>query len=60
MFELSAQAPGENPDGLFLERLDAFCLAEMKAFSEREHRPFEEVSHSLRDILSLWDSLPLT
>ncbi|KAJ7035085.1 hypothetical protein C8F04DRAFT_1100041, partial [Mycena alexandri] len=24
------------------ERLDAFCLAEMKAFAEREHRPLEE------------------
>ncbi|KAF8206401.1 hypothetical protein K438DRAFT_473587 [Mycena galopus ATCC 62051] len=32
-------------DNLFLERLDAFCLAEIKAFAEREHRPLEEVCH---------------
>lgn len=32
-------------DGFFLERLDAFmdkCLADIRAFSERESRPFEE------------------
>ncbi|KAJ7650233.1 hypothetical protein FB45DRAFT_819398 [Roridomyces roridus] len=33
--------PGE-PDGLFFERLDAFCHAEIKAFAERERRPLEE------------------
>ncbi|KAJ6513230.1 hypothetical protein C8R45DRAFT_962897 [Mycena sanguinolenta] len=27
---------------LFLERLDAFCLAEIKAFAEREHRSLDE------------------
>jgi len=44
MFELSARVPG-SPDGLFFERLDTFmdkCLADIRAFSEREHRPFEE------------------
>jgi hypothetical protein len=45
MFELN-QKDREALDGLFLERLDAFMdkwLAEIKAFSERELRPFEEV-----------------
>ncbi|PFH52998.1 hypothetical protein AMATHDRAFT_138738 [Amanita thiersii Skay4041] len=35
----------KQPDGLFLERLDTFmakCLADIRAFSEREQRPFEE------------------
>ncbi|GLB40382.1 hypothetical protein LshimejAT787_0802530 [Lyophyllum shimeji] len=44
MEEFSTRAPGP-PDGLFLERLDTFmdkCLADIKAFSEREYRPFEE------------------
>ncbi|KAF8896335.1 hypothetical protein BD779DRAFT_1495273 [Infundibulicybe gibba] len=33
------------PDGLFFERLETFmdkCLADIRAFSERESRPFEE------------------
>jgi hypothetical protein len=30
---------------LFLERLDAFCSAEIKAFAERERRPLEEARH---------------
>ena len=33
-------------DGLFLERLETFmdkCLADIRAFSERELRPFEQV-----------------
>jgi pyruvate-formate lyase-activating enzyme len=45
MFEFSGRNSGP-PDGLFLERLDTFmdkCLADIKAFSEREYRPFEEV-----------------
>jgi len=45
MLEFSARAPG-SPDGLFLERLETFmdkCLADIKAFSERENRPFAEV-----------------
>jgi hypothetical protein len=36
----------EVPDGLFLERLEAFMeksLAEIRAFARREDRPFEEV-----------------
>jgi len=44
MFEFSERDAGA-PDGLFLERLDTFmdkCLADTKAFSEREYRPFEE------------------
>lgn len=46
MFEY--QAPGEDAanDGLFLERLDTFMeksLADIKAFAERELRPYEEV-----------------
>ncbi|KAG7089604.1 hypothetical protein E1B28_011270 [Marasmius oreades] len=35
-----------NDDGLFLERLEAFMdksLAELRAFAEREERPFEEM-----------------
>jgi hypothetical protein len=38
----------DAPDALFLERLEAFMqksLLEVKAFSEREYRPFEEVRH---------------
>lgn len=44
MFELYTDE--SLPDELFLERLDAFVqksLADVKAFSERENRPFEEV-----------------
>jgi len=49
MFELDSQSSRERPDGLFLERLDAFCLAEMKAFSEREHRSFEETRQHIAE-----------
>lgn len=45
MFEYNARDEGK-PDELFLERLDTFmdkCMADMRAFSERELRPFEEV-----------------
>lgn len=34
------------PDELFVERLEAFmqkCLLDVRAFSEREHRSYEEV-----------------
>ena len=41
------QSPGEvNDDALFLERLDTFMeksLTEIKAFAEREMRPYDEV-----------------
>ncbi|KAF9476707.1 hypothetical protein BDN70DRAFT_882098 [Pholiota conissans] len=44
-FEYDTHA-GEAPkDGLFLERLDAFmqkCLGDIRAFAERESRPYEE------------------
>lgn len=45
MYEFSERNAGP-PDALFLERLDTFmdkCLADIKAFAEREYRPFEEV-----------------
>lgn len=46
IFEYVAHA-GEGPkDGLFLERLDTFmekCLGDIKAFADRELRPYEEV-----------------
>lgn len=46
MFDLNHPEHQELPDGLFLERLEAFmdkCLLEIKAFSDRESKPFEEV-----------------
>ena len=45
MIDLSLHEGCAN-DGLFLERLDAFmekCLADIRAFAERESRSFEEV-----------------
>jgi hypothetical protein len=46
MIELASR-PADGPqDGLFAERLQTFMkrsLTEMKAFSEREQRPFEDV-----------------
>lgn len=45
MFEFNA-VDSNSADGLFLERLDTFMdksLADIRAFSERELRPFEEV-----------------
>lgn len=45
MFELP-QTEHVPADGFFLERLDAFMqrsLADIKAFSLRENKPFEEV-----------------
>ncbi|KAF8071896.1 hypothetical protein FPV67DRAFT_1483087 [Lyophyllum atratum] len=54
MDEFSTRALGP-PDGLFLERLDAFmdkCLSDIRAFSEREHRPFEET----RQYVAEWHS----
>ncbi|KAJ7756459.1 hypothetical protein DFH07DRAFT_820649 [Mycena maculata] len=51
MKELNARA-GEQLDGLFLERLDAFCHAEVKAFAERERRPLEET----RKYVAEWHS----
>ncbi|KAF9468066.1 hypothetical protein BDZ94DRAFT_1154544 [Collybia nuda] len=45
----------EPPDALFLERLDAFmvkCLADIKAFADREYRPFEET----RQYVAEWHS----
>ncbi|KAJ6576465.1 hypothetical protein DFH09DRAFT_1149478 [Mycena vulgaris] len=52
MQELNAPSAREQPDGLFLERLDAFCLGEMKAFAEREHRPLEQT----RQYVAEWHS----
>ncbi|KAJ7274373.1 hypothetical protein B0H12DRAFT_1088364 [Mycena haematopus] len=37
-----SQLACSSAHNLFLERLDAFCLAEIKAFAEREHRSLEE------------------
>ena len=47
------QREGKANDGLFFERLDAFmdkCLADIRAFAERESRPFEEVSLTLDEV----------
>lgn len=46
MIELVQREPSAS-DALFLERLDAFMdksIADIKAFAERESRPFEEVA----------------
>lgn len=46
VFEYEAHAPEASKDVLFLERLDTFmekCLGDIKAFAERELRPYEEV-----------------
>ena len=57
MIELVQREPSAS-DALFLERLDAFMdksIADIKAFAERESRPFEEVaavSHCTRFIAS--------
>ncbi|KAJ7364062.1 hypothetical protein DFH08DRAFT_838232 [Mycena albidolilacea] len=45
-------APTQPADLLFLERLDTFCLAEIKAFAEREQRPFDET----RKYVAEWHS----
>lgn len=47
MFEFESPAVDAAKDPLFNERLDAFLqknLAEIRAFAERELRPYEEVS----------------
>jgi len=54
MLEFSTRDPA-TPDGLFFERLDAFmvkCLADIKAFADRECRPFEET----RQYVAEWHS----
>ncbi|EIN04899.1 hypothetical protein PUNSTDRAFT_107750 [Punctularia strigosozonata HHB-11173 SS5] len=46
MIELSHAPRPASQDGLYSERLEAFMkrsLAEIKAFSEREQRPYEEI-----------------
>lgn len=46
MFEYESPDNAMLKDALFLERLDTFmdkCLIDIKAFSERELRPYEEV-----------------
>ena len=50
MFEYESSDNAMSKDGLFLERLDTFmdkCLIDIKAFAERELRPYEEVSQDL-------------
>ncbi|KAF8806966.1 hypothetical protein BYT27DRAFT_7101045 [Phlegmacium glaucopus] len=45
MFEYESSDNAMSKDGLFLERLDTFmdkCLIDIKAFAERELRPYEE------------------
>ncbi|KAJ7227210.1 hypothetical protein GGX14DRAFT_348318 [Mycena pura] len=42
MQQLNVPSTSQPTDGLFFERLDAFCLSEIKAFAERERRPLEE------------------
>lgn len=46
VFEYETHASEASKDVLFLERLDTFmekCLGDIKAFAERELRPYEEV-----------------
>ena len=46
VFEYETQSSEASKDVLFLERLDTFmekCLGDIKAFAERELRPYEEV-----------------
>ena len=46
MFEYESSDKAVSEDLLFLERLDTFmdkCLLDIKAFAERELRPYEEV-----------------
>jgi hypothetical protein len=46
MFEYESSDNAVFADPLFLERLDTFmdkCLVDIKAFAERESRPYEEV-----------------
>jgi hypothetical protein len=47
MLSFSEQQNREVPDGLFLERFEAFMektVSDIKAFSIREDRPFDEVA----------------
>ena len=49
MLEFSTRDSGPQ-DALFYERLEAFmnkCLVDIKAFADRESRPFEEVFQAL-------------
>ncbi|KAF9003968.1 hypothetical protein BDQ17DRAFT_1541630 [Cyathus striatus] len=51
MYEYSAQNQ-ESRDELFFERLDTFmdkCLADIRAFSERELRPYEETRRHIAE-----------
>jgi hypothetical protein len=46
MFEYESSDSAMSKDALFLERLDTFmdkCLIDIKAFAERELRPYQEV-----------------
>ena len=46
MFEYESSDNAMSKDALFLERLDTFmdkCLTDIKAFAERELRPYQEV-----------------
>ena len=46
MFEYESLDKAMSEDALFLERLDTFmdkCLIDIKAFAERELRPYQEV-----------------
>lgn len=46
VFECETHASDASKDVLFLERFDTFmekCLGDIKAFAERELRPYEEV-----------------
>ena len=51
VFEYDARA-GEKPsDELFFERLETFmekCLGDIRAFAQRELRPYEEVYRPVR------------
>ncbi|KIM39822.1 hypothetical protein M413DRAFT_37741, partial [Hebeloma cylindrosporum] len=50
VFEYETQTSEASKDVLFLERLDTFmekCLGDIKAFAERELRPYEETRRSI-------------
>ena len=54
MFEYESSDNAMSKDALFLERLDTFmdkCLTDIKAFAERELRPYQEVFKDLQLVI---------
>lgn len=57
MEDLNTTGVAGEPDGLFYDRLDAFCRAEIKAFAERERRSLEEVGTISSQVFYSTDAL---